>query len=423
MKAEMATASANPACSGATPHDVERVRADFPILQRVVNGKTLAYLDNAATAQKPNAVIDAICQYYRTSNANIHRGVHRLSIEATEAYEQARGKVQRFIGAKRPQEIVFVRSATEAINLVAQAYARPKLTAGDEILITTMEHHSNIVPWQILCEQTGAVLRVAPITDAGELDLDEFEKLLGPRTRIAAVTHISNALGTINPVRDLVEMAHGHGVPVLIDGAQAAPHLPIDVAAIGCDFYTITGHKMFGPTGIGALYGRHELLDAMEPYQGGGEMILSVTFEKTTYNKVPHKFEAGTPHIAGAIGMGAAVDYLEAIGLDRIGAHEHELLRYTTETLSAIPGVRLVGTAKNKAAVVSFLVGDVHPHDVGTILDQEGIAVRTGHHCAQPVMERFGIAATVRASLALYNTPAEIDRLTAAVAKVQEVFN
>ena len=423
MKAEMATASANPACSGVTPHDVERVRADFPILQRVVNGKTLAYLDNAATAQKPNAVIDAICQYYRTSNANIHRGVHRLSIEATEAYERARGKVQRFIGAKRPQEIVFVRSATEAINLVAQAYARPKLTAGDEILITTMEHHSNIVPWQILCEQTGAVLRVAPITDAGELDLDEFEKLLGPRTRIAAVTHISNALGTINPVRDLVKMAHGHGVPVLIDGAQAAPHLPIDVAAIGCDFYTITGHKMFGPTGIGALYGRHELLDAMEPYQGGGEMILSVTFEKTTYNKVPHKFEAGTPHIAGAIGMGAAVDYLEAIGLDRIGAHEHELLRYTTETLSAIPGVRLVGTAKNKAAVVSFLVGDVHPHDVGTILDQEGIAVRTGHHCAQPVMERFGIAATVRASLALYNTPAEIDRLTAAVAKVQEVFN
>ncbi len=349
--------------------------------------------------------------------------MHRLSIEATEAFEQARGKVQRFMGAKRPEEIVFVRSATEAINLVAQAYARPKLTAGDEILITTMEHHSNIVPWQILCEQTGAVLRVAPITDAGELDLDEFEKLLGPRTRIAAVTHISNALGTINPVRDLVKMAHGHGVPVLIDGAQAAPHLPIDVAAIGCDFYTITGHKMFGPTGIGALYGRHELLDAMEPYQGGGEMILSVTFEKTTYNKVPHKFEAGTPHIAGAIGMGAAVDYLEAIGLDRIGAHEHELLRYTTETLSAIPGVRLVGTAKNKAAVVSFLVGDVHPHDVGTILDQEGIAVRTGHHCAQPVMERFGIAATVRASLALYNTPAEIDRLTAAVAKVQEVFN
>ena len=423
MKAEMATASANPAGSGATPHDVERVRADFPILQRTVNGKTLVYLDNAATAQKPAAVIDAICEYYRTSNANLHRGVHRLSIEATEAFEQARGKVQRFMGAKRPEEIVFVRSATEAINLVAQAYARPKLTAGDEILITTMEHHSNIVPWQILCEQTGAVLRVAPITDAGELDLDEFEKLLGPRTRIAAVTHISNALGTINPVRDLVKMAHGHGVPVLIDGAQAAPHLPIDVAAIGCDFYTITGHKMFGPTGIGALYGRHELLDAMEPYQGGGEMILSVTFEKTTYNKVPHKFEAGTPHIAGAIGMGAAVDYLEAIGLDRIGAHEHELLRYTTETLSAIPGVRLVGTAKNKAAVVSFLVGDVHPHDVGTILDQEGIAVRTGHHCAQPVMERFGIAATVRASLALYNTPAEIDRLTAAVAKVQEVFN
>ncbi len=423
MKAETAAAAANPAASGVTPHDVERVRADFPILQREVNGKTLAYLDNAATAQKPAAVIDALSEYYQTCNANIHRGVLRLSIEATEAYERARGKVQRFIGAKRPQEIVFVRSATEAINLVAQAYARPKLTAGDEILITTMEHHSNIVPWQILCEQTGAVLRVAPITDAGELRIDEFEKLLGPRTRIAAVTHICNALGTINPVRDLVDMAHRRGVPVLIDGAQAAPHLPIDVAAIGCDFYAITGHKMFGPTGIGVLYGRHDLLDAMEPYQGGGEMILSVTLEKTTFNKVPHKFEAGTPHIAGAIGMGAAVDYLEAVGLDRIGAHEHELLQYATETLSAIPGVRLVGTAKDKAAVVSFLVGDVHPHDVGTILDQEGIAVRTGHHCAQPVMERFGITATVRASLALYNTPAEIDRLAAAVAMVQEVFS
>ncbi len=423
MKAETAPASGTSVAGGVTPHDVERVRADFPILQREVNGKTLAYLDNAATAQKPAAVIDAVSEYYRHSNANIHRGVHTLSIEATEAYERARGKVQRFVGAKRPEEIVFVRSATEAINLVAQAYARPKLTAGDEILITTMEHHSNIVPWQILCEQTGAILRVAPITDAGVLRVDEFEKLLGPRTRMAAVTHISNALGTINPVRDLVDIAHGHGVPVLIDGAQAAPHLPIDVAAIGCDFYTITGHKMFGPTGIGALYGRHDLLDAMEPYQGGGEMILSVTFEKTTFNKVPHKFEAGTPNIAGAIGMGAAVDYLQAVGLDSIGAHEQELLRYATETLSAIPGVRLVGTAQDKAAVVSFLVGDVHPHDVGTILDQEGIAVRTGHHCAQPVMERFGITATVRASLALYNTPGEIDRLTAAVAMVQGVFS
>jgi len=409
--------------TGAPPLDVERIRADFPILQRMVNGKPLAYLDNAATAQKPAAVIDAICEYYRTSNANIHRGVHRLSIEATEAYERARGKVQRFLGATRPEEIVFVRSATEAINLVAQAYARPKLTKGDEILITTMEHHSNIVPWQILCEQTGAVLRVAPITDAGVLCVDEFEKLLGPRTRMAAVTHISNALGTINPVRDLVEMAHRQGVPVLVDGAQAAPHLPIDVAAIGCDFYAITGHKMFGPTGIGALYGRHDLLDAMEPYQGGGEMILSVTFENTTFNKVPHKFEAGTPNIAGVIGMGAAVDYIDAVGIDCIRVHEHELLRYATQALSAVPGVRLIGTAKDKAAVVSFLVGDVHPHDVGTILDQEGIAVRTGHHCAQPVMERFGITATVRASLALYNTPAEIDRLAAAVAMVQEVFN
>jgi cysteine desulfurase/selenocysteine lyase len=416
MKAQAVPATGSP------PLDVERIRADFPILQRTVNGKTLAYLDNAATAQKPAAVIDAVAGYYRDSNANIHRGVHRLSIEATEAYERARGKVQRFLGATRPEEVIFVRSATEAINLVAQAYLRPKLTKGDEILITTMEHHSNIVPWQILCEQTGAVLRVAPITDAGELCVDEFEKLLGPRTRMAAVTHISNALGTINPVRDLVDMAHRRGVPVLVDGAQAAPHLPIDVAAIGCDFYAITGHKMFGPTGIGALYGRHELLDAMEPYQGGGEMILSVTFEKTTYNRVPHKFEAGTPNIAGAIGMGAAVDYIDAVGLDRILDHEHELLGYTTRTLSEIPGVRLIGTARLKAAVVSFMVGDVHPHDVGTILDQEGIAVRTGHHCAQPVMERLGITATVRASLALYNTPAEIDRLAAAVAMVQEVF-
>ncbi len=422
MKTEAGPTSTADGTGQATPHDVERVRVDFPILQRQVNGKTLAYLDNAATAQKPATVIDAITAYYREHNANIHRGVHRLSVEATEAYEQARGKVQRFVGAKRSEEIVFVRSATEAINLVAQAFVRPKLAAGDEILITTMEHHSNIVPWQILCEQTGAILRVAPITDAGELCVDEFEKLLGPRTRIAAVTHISNALGTVNPVGDLVAMAHTRGVPVLVDGAQAAPHLPIDVTAIGCDFYAITAHKMFGPTGIGALYGRHELLDAMEPYQGGGEMILSVSFEKTTYNKVPHKFEAGTPHIAGAIGMGAAVDYLDAVGLDRIGAHEHDLLRYATDQLSAIPGVRMVGTAKRKAAVVSFLVGDVHPHDVGTILDQQGIAVRTGHHCAQPVMERFGITATVRASMGLYNTRAEIDRLAAAVAMVHEVF-
>ena len=408
--------------AGRNPYDVERIRADFPILGREVNGKPLAYLDNAATAQKPDAVIEAVSGYYRRANANIHRGVHRLSVEATEAYERARGTVQRFVGARRPEEIVFVRSATEAINLVAQAYARPKLSAGDEILITTMEHHSNIVPWQILCEQTGAILRVAPITDSGELCVDEYEKLLGPRTRLVAVAHVSNALGTINPVADLIATAHEHEIPVLVDGAQAAPHLPIDVTALNCDFYAITGHKMFGPTGIGALYGRYELLDAMGPYQGGGEMILSVTFEKTTYNHVPHKYEAGTPNIAGAIGMGAAVEYLDQVGFDRIGPYEQELLAYATEALSRIPGVRLVGTAGHKAAVLSFLVGDVHPHDVGTILDQEGIAVRTGHHCAQPVMARYGITATVRASLAFYNTRAEIDRLAAALDKVREIF-
>jgi len=408
--------------AGRDPYDVERIRADFPILGREINGTPLAYLDNAATAQKPDAVIDAVSGYYRHTNANIHRGVHRLSVEATEAYERARGTVQRFVGARRPEEIIFVRGATEAINLVAQAYARPRLSAGDEILITTMEHHSNIVPWQILCEQTGAVLRVVPINDAGELCVDEYEKLLGARTRLVAVTHISNALGTINPVAELVTMAHRHDIPVLIDGAQAAPHLRIDVTALNCDFYAITGHKMFGPTGIGALYGRYELLDAMVPYQGGGEMILSVTFEKTTYNHVPHKYEAGTPNIAGAIGMGAAVEYLNEIGLDRIGTYEQGLLAYATEQLSRIPEVRIVGTAGHKAAVLSFLVGDVHPHDVGTILDQEGIAVRTGHHCAQPVMERFGLTATVRASLAFYNTRAEIDRLAAAVKKVREIF-
>ena len=408
--------------AGRDPYDVESVRADFPILGREINGKPLAYLDNAATAQKPDAVIEAVSGYYRQTNANIHRGVHRLSVEATEAYERARGTVQRFMGARRPEEIIFVRSATEAINLVAQAYARPKISPGDEILITTMEHHSNIVPWQILCEQTGAILRVVPINDAGELCLDEYEQLLGPRTRLVAVTHISNALGTINPVAELVATAHRHEVPVLIDGAQAAPHLPIDVTTLNCDFYAITGHKMFGPTGIGALYGRYELLEDMSPYQGGGEMILSVTFEKTTYNHVPHKFEAGTPNIAGAIGMGAAVEYLNQIGLDRIGTYEQELLAYATEKLSRIPAVRIVGTAGHKAAVLSFLVGDVHPHDVGTILDQEGIAVRTGHHCAQPVMARYGLTATVRASLAFYNTRAEIDRLAAAVEKVREIF-
>ncbi|MCZ6734887.1 MAG: cysteine desulfurase [Planctomycetota bacterium] len=402
--------------------DVERVRRDFPILQRTINGKPLVYLDNAATGQKPQAVIDTISRYYTAQNANIHRGVHRLSVDATAAYEGARAKVQRFMGAARPEEIIFVRSATEAINLVAQAYARPTLKPGDEVLISTMEHHSNIVPWQIVCEQTGSVLRVVPINDAGEYMFEEYEQLLSSRTRFVAVTHVSNALGTINPVRRIIEAAHQRDIPVLVDGAQAAPHLAIDVKELDCDFYAISGHKMFGPSGIGALYGKYELLDDMPPYQGGGEMILSVSFEGTVYNNVPHKFEAGTPNIAGAIGLGATVDYLQQIGLDNIAAYEHELLVYAREALSAVPDVRLIGTAKHKAAVLSFLVGDIHPHDVGTILDLEGIAVRTGHHCAQPVMQRFGITATARASLALYNTTAEIDALVAGVGKVRKVF-
>jgi cysteine desulfurase/selenocysteine lyase len=404
------------------PLDVRQVRRDFPILQRTVHGKPLVYLDNAATAQKPRAVIEALGRYYETQNANIHRGVHSLSVEATTAYERGRSAVQRFLGAGRPEEIVFVRSATEAINLVAQAFARPRLNRGDEILISHLEHHSNIVPWQIVCQQTGATLKVVPINDAGEIELEAYQRLLGPRTRLVAMAPISNALGTINPVAEIVERAHRQGIPVLIDGAQAAPHLRIDVSALGCDFYAITGHKMFGPTGIGALYGRYDLLDTMEPYQGGGEMILSVTFARTDYNHVPHKFEAGTPHIAGAVGLAAAIDYLEGIGLERITTHEHELLGYATEALTSVDGVRLIGTARQKAAVLSFLVGDVHPHDVGTILDQEGIAVRTGHHCAQPVMERYGLAATVRASLALYNSREDVDALVAGIEKVRKVF-
>ena len=422
MRTTVITAQPGSAQHRSDTFDVERVRRDFPILQRTINGKPLVYLDNAATGQKPQAVIDTISRYYAAENANIHRGVHRLSVEATAAYEGARGKVQRFMGAARPEEIIFVRSATEAINLVAQAYARPMLGPGDEVLISTMEHHSNIVPWQIVCEQTGSVLRVVPINDAGEYMFEEYEQLLSPRTRLVAVTHVSNALGTINPVRRIIEVAHQRDIPVLVDGAQAAPHLAIDVKELDCDFYAISGHKMFGPSGIGALYGKYELLDDMPPYQGGGEMILSVSFEGTVYNNVPHKFEAGTPNIAGAIGLGATVDYLQQIGLDNIAAYEHELLDYATEALSAVPDVRLIGTARAKAAVLSFLVGDIHPHDVGTILDLEGIAVRTGHHCAQPVMQRFGITATARASLALYNTTAEIDALVAGVGKVRKVF-
>jgi cysteine desulfurase/selenocysteine lyase len=401
---------------------VERVRADFPILGQEVYGKPLVYLDSAATGQKPRAVIDAIAKYYLQDNAKVHRGVHLLSERATQAYEEARGKVKRFINAAHDHEIVFVRGTTEAINLVAQTYGRRRVQAGDEILITELEHHSNIVPWQILCEEKGAVLRVAPIDDDGQLILDELERLIGPRTRLLALAHVSNALGTVNPIRRIVELAHLRHVPVLVDGAQAAPHLALDMQALGCDFYAFSGHKLFGPTGIGVLYGKTELLEEMPPYQGGGDMISSVTFEKTTYNKLPYKFEAGTPDIAGAIGLGAAIDYLNALGLSAIAAHEHELLAYGTEALRRVPGLRLIGTAKEKASVLSFWLGDVHPHDVGTVLDREGIAIRTGHHCAQPLMRRLGIAATARASLALYNRREDIDALVSGLHKVQEVF-
>jgi len=402
--------------------DVERIRADFPILQEKIRGHQLVYLDNAATSQKPKLVIDAIVRYYEHDNANIHRGVHYLSERATEEYERARKTVQSFLGASRSSEIIFVRNATEAINLVAQTYGRTHVGPGDDVLITAMEHHSNIVPWQLLCEEKHAKLRVAPINDHGELILDEFERLLSPRTRIVAVGHVSNALGSLNPVATIAEIAHARNIPVLVDGAQAAPRLPINVQEIDCDFYAFSGHKVYGPTGIGVLYGKASLLEAMPPYQGGGDMISSVTFEKTIYNKVPHKFEAGTPDMSGAVGLRAAIEYLNHIGMKNIASYEHELLTYATETVSNLPGVRLVGTAREKAGVLSFVMEDIHPHDIGTILDQEGIAIRTGHHCAQPVMERFGVDATARASFALYNTKDEIDLLVRGIQKVREVF-
>lgn len=402
--------------------DVERIRQDFPILGEKVRGKPLVYLDNAATSQKPQVVIDTAHRFLSTYNSNVHRGVHQLSERATEAYEQARQKVQRFINAAESREIIFVRGTTEAINLVAQSYGRERIRAGDEIVISGMEHHSNIVPWQILCEQTGAVLRVVPINDDGELLLDEYVTLLTPRTRLVSVAHVSNALGTINPVREIVRLARRQGVPVLVDGAQAVPHLKVDVRDLDCDFYAFSGHKVFGPTGIGVLYGQARLLEGMPPYQGGGDMIKSVTFEKTVYNDLPYKFEAGTPHIGGVIGLGAAADYLEGVGLDRVAAYEHELLGYATEALSAIPAVRIIGTAKEKASVLSFVVDGVHAHDIGTVLDHEGIAIRAGHHCAMPVMQRFGVPATARASLAFYNTREEIDALVRGIHKVIEMF-
>ena len=402
--------------------EADSIREDFPILKQLVYGKPLVYLDNAATSQKPTAVIDAMTRYYSTDNSNIHRGVHLLSERATQQYEEARVKAQHFINAAAPKEIIFTRGTTEAINLVAGSYGRANVVSGDEVLITAMEHHSNIVPWQILCEEKGARLRVAPINDDGELILEEFPKYLNERTKIVSLAHVSNALGTINPIRAIVEIAHRHNVPVMIDGAQAAPHMKLDVQELDCDFYAFSGHKVFGPTGIGVLYGKASLLDAMPPYQGGGDMIASVTFEKTTYNTLPYKFEAGTPNIAGTIGLGAAIDYVNQIGIERIARYEHELLAYGTEALSQIPGLRLIGTAKDKAGVLSFVLEGVHPHDVGTILDREGIAIRTGHHCAMPVMDRFGIPATARASLAFYNTKEEIDALVAGIHKVKEVF-
>ena len=397
-------------------------RGDFPILGRQVRGRPLVYLDTAATAQKPRQVIDAVSRFYEEENANVHRGVHYLSERATQAYEGARGKVRRFLNAKSEREIIFVRGATEAINLVAQTYGRRHVGPGDEVLVTALEHHSNIVPWQMLCEEKGAALKVAPINDEGELLVDELAALLSPRTRILAVSHVSNALGTVTPLRRVVELAHERGVVVLVDGAQAAGHFPVDVQALDCDFYAISGHKMYGPTGIGVLYGKEALLEKMPPYQGGGDMILSVTFEKTVYNRLPYRFEAGTPDMAGAVGLGAAVDYLEALGREAVAAYEHELLRYGTERLLQVPGLKLVGTAREKAGVLSFVMGDIHPHDIGTILDREGLAVRTGHHCAQPLMQRFGLMATVRASLGLYNTRQDIDALVAGLAKVREAM-
>jgi len=402
--------------------DVEAVRRDFPTLHQSVHGRPLAYLDNAASAQHPACVIEAVAEYYRRDHANVHRGVHTLSQRATDAFEGAREKVARFINARSHKEIIFTRGTTEAINLVTQSWGRSRLGPGDEVLISHMEHHANIVPWQMVCTQTGATLRVIPMTLEGELDMEAAAELIGPKTRILAVGHVSNALGTINPVGDLIALARSRGIPVLLDGAQAVPHHRVDVQALDCDFYAFSSHKMFGPTGVGVLWGREALLREMPPWQGGGDMILAVNFEKTTYNDLPWKFEAGTPNIAGVVGLGAAVDYLEGLDFERASAWEAELLEYATRTLSAVPGLRIVGTARQKVPVISFTLEGVHPHDIGTIVDHAGIAIRTGHHCAMPVMEFFGIPATARASFAFYNTPEEADRLAAALVQAREVF-
>ena len=402
--------------------DVERVRRDFPALDQIVHGSPLVYLDNAATTQKPEAVIQAVSSFYRRDCSNVHRGVHLLSQRATSSFEAARTAVKAHLGGDDSREIVFVRSATEAVNLVARSFVLPRLNEGDEVLISEMEHHSNIVPWQLVCEEAGARLRVIPVDDRGELVLEEYERLLSDRTRMVGVVHVSNALGTVNPIRQMVRMAHDQGVPVLVDGAQALPHLRVDVDDLDCDFYVFSGHKVYGPTGIGVLYGKREHLIEMPPYQGGGDMIMSVTFDGSTYNEPPHRFEAGTPNIEGAIGLAAALDYIDALGLDAIQAHERRLLEEATERVGSLPGVRLIGTARDKASVVSFVLEGVHPHDVGTILDTEGVAVRAGHHCAQPLMLRYGVSATVRASFGLYNTSEEIDRLVSALREVREVF-
>jgi len=406
----------------ASTFDVARVRADFPLLGRLIKGKPLVYLDNAATSQKPKIVLDRMREYYETLNANVHRGVHTLSQEATDAYEGARELVRGFIGAGETKEIIFVRGTTEAINLVAQTYGRSRLQKGDEIIVSGIEHHSNIVPWQIACEYSGAVLKVIPVNEKGELIVEEYRRLFSPRTRLVAVGHVSNALGTVNPVEEMIRIAHEHGVHVLVDGAQAVPHQVVDVQALDADFYAFSGHKMFGPTGIGVLYGKAGLLESLPPYQGGGEMIRSVTFEKTTYNDLPHKYEAGTPNIAGAIGLGAAITYLNATDREALARYEDDLLRVATEEIQKIDGVRIVGTAARKSGVLSFVMEHVHPHDIGTVLDDEGIAIRTGHHCAQPVMERFRIPATARASFAFYNTMEEIERLVRGIQRVHEVF-
>ncbi len=402
--------------------DLAKIRAQFPALQQEVRGRPLAYLDNAATTHKPQSVLDTIEHYYAKDYSNVHRGVHYLAERATQAYEAAREKVRGFINAPAQREVVFVRGTTEAINLVAQSWARCQFKPGDEILITEMEHHANIVPWQMVSQATGAVLKVAPIDESGTLQLDELEKRIGPRTRLVAVTQLSNSLGTLNPIKRIVEMAHAKGAKVLVDGAQAVPHMAVDVQDLGCDFYAFSGHKLFGPTGIGVLWARAELLEAMPPWQGGGEMIRYVTFEKTTYADIPLKFEAGTPHIVGAIGLGAAIDYVQGIGFEAIEPHEHALLEYGTAALSEIPGLRLIGTAAQKGGILSFVFDDVHSHDVGTIIDMEGVAVRTGHHCTMPLMERFQVPATSRASLAFYNSREDVDRLVAALHKVREMF-